>query len=75
MYIYIHIVWPCAICGTTQGLRLRNIVTTYGRRKLFYIKLLLHTPCIRVSMLVLGCKAGGMMNLDVADGVSERTQH
>ena len=34
-----------------------------------------HTPCIPVSMLALGFKAGGMMNLHVEDGVSERAQH
>ena len=33
-----------------------------------------HTPCIPVSMLVLGFKAGVMMNLHVEDGVSERAQ-
>ena len=34
-----------------------------------------HTPCIPVSMLVLDFEAGGMMNLHVEDGVSERAQH
>ena len=34
-----------------------------------------HTLCIPVSMLVLGYKARGMMNLHVEDGVSELAQH
>ena len=37
--------------------------------------LVLHTPCIPVSMSALSFKAGGVMNLLVEDGVSERTQH
>ena len=45
------------------------------RRKLFCIESALHTPCIPVSMLALDFAAGGVMNIHVEDGVSERTQH
>ena len=47
----------------------------YGRRKLFCIELILHTPCIPVSMSDFIFWAGGVMNLHVEDGVSERAQH
>ena len=61
---------PCRVPGPLSG-----ALMLYGRRKLFCIELILHTPCIPVSMLVLAFKAGGMMNLHVEDGVSECTQH
>ena len=47
----------------------------YGRRKLLCIDSASHTPCIPVSMLDLGFKAGWVMNLYVENGVSEHAQH
>ena len=47
----------------------------YGRRKLFCIDSVSHTLCIPVSMSALYFAVGGVMNLHVEDGVSERTQH
>ena len=67
-YIYIYIYTYVCIC-------MYIYIYIYGRRKLFCIEVLSHTPCTPVSMLVLGFNAGGMMNLHVEDGVSERTQH
>ena len=66
-----------------QGLGLRVVAIgsrlpepcRYRRRKLFCIKSALHTPCIPVSMLALDFAAGGVMNIHVEDGVSERIQH
>ena len=34
-----------------------------------------HSPCIPISMLHLGFKAGEVLDLHVEDGVSERAQH
>ena len=45
------------------------------RRKLFCIESALHTLCIPVSMLALDFAAGGVMNIHVGDGASERSQH
>ena len=47
----------------------------YRRRKLFCTYSALHAPCIPVSMLALDFAAGGLMNIHLEDGVSERTQH
>ena len=47
----------------------------YRRRKIYCIELIMHTPCIPVSMLALDLTAGGVMNIHVEDGVLERTQH
>jgi len=43
--------------------------------KIYCIELISHTPRIPVSMLVLGFAAGGMMKVNVEDGVSKRTHH
>ena len=67
-----------------QNLFLKNASTcvythmftyTYRRRKIYCIELILHTPCIPVSMLALDLTAGGVMNIHVEDGVLERAQH
>ena len=47
-------------------------MTTYGRQQVLCIESALHTPHIPVSMLALGFEVGGVMNLHVEDGVSER---
>ena len=60
--------------ATATWWRLRS-ATTYRRRKLFCIESALHTPCSPVSMLALEFAAGGVMNIHVGDGVSERSQH
>ena len=50
-------------------------IQPYRRRKVFCLESLLHAPWIPVSMLALSFTAGGVMNLHVEDGVSERTRH
>ena len=47
----------------------------FRRRKIYCIELIMHTPCIPVSMLALDLTAGGVMNIHVEDGVLERAQH
>ena len=76
VYIYIYIEREREYLSLSLSLSLHICIYIYiyRRRKLFCIESALHTPCIPVSMLALDFAAGGVMNIHVEDGVSERTQ-
>ena len=67
--------YPLGVVWKVIELSIGDYLLIYGRRKVFCIESVLHTPCIPVSMLALGFTAGGAMSLRVEDGVSERIQH